>query len=292
MVRQPRDDKQKNEVSFLSRWSLRKEQITKGEIKPDNELDNTPKSSDETELEQEEVLTDIELLEKYKLPNPEKVKSEAGLTRFLDDDLPERIRQMALRRLWHLNPLFGEVCEMVEYGEDYTDAATVIEGMQTAYQVGKGYEVKAEKSKGSDVPEDDVPEDDVAEDDVAEDDVVKRDPRQNELAKKIIDVIEDGVVFKDNAFGVSGTDVEDYILPKNDVDLPHKEEAVIEKDSGSYSRQGLESGDPTNISLSSRDASDGFDDGKDIKDTDQSLQAPVSRTRPSRMNFKRSKDNF
>ena len=292
MVRQPRDDKQKNEVSFLSRWSLRKEQITKGEIKPDNELDNTPKSSDETELEQEEVLTDIELLEKYKLPNPEKVKSEAGLTRFLDDDLPERIRQMALRRLWHLNPLFGEVCEMVEYGEDYTDAATVIEGMQTAYQVGKGYEVKAEKSKGSDVPEDDVPEDDVAEDDVAEDDVVKRDPRQNELAKKIIDVIEDGVVFKDNAFGVSGTDVEDYILPKNDVDLPHKEEAVIEKDSGSYSRQGLESGDPTNISLSSQDVVDGVDDGKDVKDYDQSLLAPVSQTRPSRMSFKRSKTTY
>ena len=29
---------------------------------------------------------------------------------------------------------------MVEYGEDYTDAATVIEGMKTAYTVGKGYE--------------------------------------------------------------------------------------------------------------------------------------------------------
>ena len=29
--------------------------------------------------------------------------------------------------------------DRVEYGEDYTDAATVIDGMQTAYQVGKGY---------------------------------------------------------------------------------------------------------------------------------------------------------
>jgi hypothetical protein len=32
---------------------------------------------------------------------------------------------------------------MVEYGENYTDAATVIDGMQTAYQVGKGYLQKA-----------------------------------------------------------------------------------------------------------------------------------------------------
>ena len=46
---------------------------------------------------------------------------------------------MALRRLWRINPFFGFVDEMVEYGEDYTDAATVIEGMQTAYQAGKGY---------------------------------------------------------------------------------------------------------------------------------------------------------
>jgi hypothetical protein len=46
---------------------------------------------------------------------------------------------MALRRLWRLNPLFGVVDDMVEYGEDYTDAATVIEDMKTAYTVGKGY---------------------------------------------------------------------------------------------------------------------------------------------------------
>ena len=46
---------------------------------------------------------------------------------------------MALRRLWRINPFFGFVDDMVEYGEDYTDAATVIDGMQTAYQVGKGY---------------------------------------------------------------------------------------------------------------------------------------------------------
>ena len=50
---------------------------------------------------------------------------------------------MALRRLWRINPFFGIVDDMVEYGEDYTDAATVIDGMQTAYQAGKGYLKKA-----------------------------------------------------------------------------------------------------------------------------------------------------
>ena len=53
---------------------------------------------------------------------------------------------MALRRLWRINPFFGIVDDMVEYGEDYTDAATVIDGMQTAYQAGKGYLKKAIES--------------------------------------------------------------------------------------------------------------------------------------------------
>ena len=32
-----------------------------------------------------------------------------------------------------------EVSELVEYGEDFTDAATVIDNLQSAYVVGKGY---------------------------------------------------------------------------------------------------------------------------------------------------------
>ena len=170
MARQTKDEKQKNEIGFLSRWSARKEQVSKGEIVPDDEPKSAFENSDEFKLregenlkEQDDKLTDEELLEKYNLPNPEQVENEAGLDRFLNGDFPGRIRQMALRRLWHMNPLFGEVCEMVEYGEDYTDAATVIEGMQTAYQVGKGYKTKAEELEVSDIAESDVVEGDIVE---------------------------------------------------------------------------------------------------------------------------------
>jgi hypothetical protein len=54
--------------------------------------------------------------------------------------VPDRLRQIALRRVWKLNPIirFADA-EINDYHEDFTDAATVIEGMQTAYQVGKGY---------------------------------------------------------------------------------------------------------------------------------------------------------
>ena len=44
---------------------------------------------------------------------------------------------MALRRLWKVNPVLANVDGLVEYGEDFTDSATVVENLQTTYQVGK-----------------------------------------------------------------------------------------------------------------------------------------------------------
>ena len=132
---------QQKDRSFLSRWSARKNSIAKGEVVSDEKSIEVQEDLIEAE-DEDAALTDEELLKKYELIDPKEIKDEIGLSQFLEGNVPERLRQMALRRLWHLNPLFGHVCDMVEYGEDYTDAATVIEGMQTAYQVGKGYNTK------------------------------------------------------------------------------------------------------------------------------------------------------
>ena len=134
-----KEEAKEGEGGFLSRWSARKSQIAKGEDVPD-EVPSPEIADDVIEDEEDAALTDAELLKKYDLPDPEAVTEESGLEQFLNGrGLPGRVRQMALRRLWRLNPLFGVVDDMVEYGEDYTDAATVIEGMKTAYTVGKGY---------------------------------------------------------------------------------------------------------------------------------------------------------
>ncbi|CAI8295688.1 MAG: Uncharacterised protein [Rhodobiaceae bacterium UBA7378] len=132
------------ESGFLTRWSARKTQIAQGLEVPEEAADYAALAADDTdhqaaESDEDAALSDAELLEKYELPDPAEIEEEAGLDKFFDGKTPERLRQMALRRLWRINPFFGFVDEMVEYGEDYTDAATVIEGMQTAYQAGKGY---------------------------------------------------------------------------------------------------------------------------------------------------------
>jgi hypothetical protein len=152
-----KEESKEDEGGFLSRWSARKSQIAKGEDVPDEVP--APEIADDAVVEDEEdaTLTDAELLKKYDLPDPEAVTEESGLEQFLNGKgLPGRVRQMALRRLWRLNPLFGIVDDMVEYGEDYTDAATVVEGMKTAYTVGKGYKKDVVEPGEAEALDDDV----------------------------------------------------------------------------------------------------------------------------------------
>lgn len=78
------------------------------------------------------------ILEELGLPDPDTLEPGADVAAFMKAAVPDRLRRRALRRLWRVNPAFAVVDELVEYGEDYTDAATVVENLQTAYQVGKG----------------------------------------------------------------------------------------------------------------------------------------------------------
>ncbi len=143
------DDEGPSRISrSLSARMRRKEKVSRGEDVPETLEEeqaaaNAPAPDPTAESEEDAALDDNQLLQKYGLSNPEEIEDEAGLEAFMENGLPDRLRQMALRRMWRLNPLFRFADEMVEYGENYTDAATVIEGMTTAYQVGKGYLQKA-----------------------------------------------------------------------------------------------------------------------------------------------------
>ena len=140
------EDENKLNRSFISRWSKRKSGIVSDEdnleLNKNPGIDEDKKNPSKKDIDENnyEELNDEELLEKFKLPNPDKIKKEKGLDVFFKDGVPDRLRQIALRRVWKLNPIirFADA-EINDYHEDFTDAATVIEGMQTAYQVGKGY---------------------------------------------------------------------------------------------------------------------------------------------------------
>ena len=123
---------------FLSRWAQRKA-AKQTEVDVLEEVTQTEQVDATGETEEEAALSDEELCARYELPDPAHCTDSKQLDGFFDGQIPDRLRQLAMRRLWRLNPLFRFADEMVEYGEDFTDAATVIPNMQTAYKVGKGY---------------------------------------------------------------------------------------------------------------------------------------------------------
>ncbi len=82
--------------------------------------------------------TDEELLADLGLPDPDKMQKGDDFAAFMRSAVPERLRRRALRQLWRSNPVLANLDGLVDHGEDYSDKATVVPGMQTAYQVGRG----------------------------------------------------------------------------------------------------------------------------------------------------------
>ena len=114
-----------------------------------------------TEEAQLAARTDEESLAELDLPEPEALESPDQVRDFLNSAVPQRLKTRALRRLWRLNPVLANIDGLVDYGEDYTDAAMIIENMQTVYQVGKGMLTAfvEEEDEDTDAPEADAVED-------------------------------------------------------------------------------------------------------------------------------------
>jgi hypothetical protein len=107
-------------------WSRRKAQVAAEEVAEAREAETEAAAARDAALDDK---TDAEICEELGLPD---------FRAFMARAVPERLRRRALRRLWLSNPALANLDGMIDYGEDFTDSACVIEGMQTAYQVGKG----------------------------------------------------------------------------------------------------------------------------------------------------------
>lgn len=87
------------------------------------------------------------------LPDPETLDATADFRVFLREGVPEELQRRALRRLWRLNPIISAVDPLVDYGEDFTDAATVVADMKTLYEVGRGMVDRAAEEEVAARPE-------------------------------------------------------------------------------------------------------------------------------------------
>ena len=121
---------------FLDRWSARKRGIETEEM-PENPDTEHPDAPDQAEAPVD-ARSDADYLAEAGLADPDDLPADGDFTAYIKANLPERIKQRALRRLWRSNPVLANLDGLCDYDDDFTDAATVIPGMKTLYQVGKG----------------------------------------------------------------------------------------------------------------------------------------------------------
>ena len=127
---------------FLDRWSRLKE----AEEPPDVAVADAPVAdvglAEATDVDER---TDEEILAELGLPDPDDLTLGDDVAGFMSKAVPDRLRRRALRQLWRANPVLANLDGLVDYGEDYTDSAMVVENLQTLYQVGKGMFVEPEE---------------------------------------------------------------------------------------------------------------------------------------------------
>ena len=134
--------------SFVGRWSrLKQGERIRDKTAGPGDSAPVPAAPPAGEAEPAEP-AESEIVEQ--LPDIESLDEQSDFTVFLKEGVPEELRKRALRKLWRLNPVFANLDGLNDYDEDFTDAATVLEGIKTLYQVGKGI-VAPEEPVGEDV---------------------------------------------------------------------------------------------------------------------------------------------
>ena len=134
----------KENKNFFKRWSDKKsglkEDTSNDDTKAKKKRKNQILESNEDIDKKYEKMSNQEILKKLNLPDPNKVKKEEELNVFFKSSIPERLKRIAMRRLWRINPIISFAdSEINDYADDFTDAANVIDDLQTSYVVGQGY---------------------------------------------------------------------------------------------------------------------------------------------------------
>ena len=129
--------------AFLARWS----RLKRGGSRPEEASVEAAPAHAETGAPEK---SDAEILAEHDLPDPDALGPEDDVSGFMARAVPDRLRNRALRKLWLRNPVLANLDELIDYGEDYTDAALVVEGLASAWQAGRGYLPEPEPEPGTD----------------------------------------------------------------------------------------------------------------------------------------------
>lgn len=137
-----------DEEKFVSRWARRKAESRAGTVAedevPEEALEGAPEdaaASDSPEDPEDHPAMGIDV---------ETLDYDSDFTVFMHEKVPEALRRRALRALWQSNPILANVDGLNDYDEDFTDSATVVEGLKAAYDEAvrrRDEQAKAAKAK-------------------------------------------------------------------------------------------------------------------------------------------------
>lgn len=134
------------EDGFMSRWARRKNAAASGapEIDPEEIAEAAAEQRAAEQLEADAAAQRAEEIARANREAAEAIDLETAdlstdFTPFLKTGVPAALRQVALRKLWRLDPVFACVDGLNDYDGDFTGANDVVKEITTRWQVGKGY---------------------------------------------------------------------------------------------------------------------------------------------------------
>jgi Protein of unknown function (DUF3306) len=124
---------ERRDENFLARWSRRKQAARAAEREQEAQHSAPTRAADTGVAERVDASDGAPAL-----PDPATLDASSDFSAFLGRDVPLETHRAALRRLWRLDPLYNRVDGLDDYCADFTDQATVVRGLRTAYKVGRG----------------------------------------------------------------------------------------------------------------------------------------------------------
>ncbi|MCK5501114.1 MAG: DUF3306 domain-containing protein, partial [Tritonibacter mobilis] len=114
-------------MSAQNFWSRRRAAVEAEEAQEARALKEAEAQARDAELAER---SDADLLAELDLPDPDTLGPGDDFKAFLTEAVPARLKTRALRRLWVTNPVLANVDGLIDYGEDFTDAAMAVENIQ------------------------------------------------------------------------------------------------------------------------------------------------------------------
>ncbi|MDH3234579.1 MAG: DUF3306 domain-containing protein [Alphaproteobacteria bacterium] len=119
---------------FLQRWSRLKSDDASGESEG-----GATGESGEAETALAETGDDAPAIDPADLPDIESLNKDSDYSVFMQEGVPDALRNLALRKLFMSNPMFSVLDGLNDYDEDYSMIGIVSQKVTTAYKAGRGF---------------------------------------------------------------------------------------------------------------------------------------------------------